>query len=752
MNIKAAAKSQKQNRMTVPNKSGGQRKTLRPANAPVPAGMGKDKTAYIIKLLDTVSQQLRRSETERELLWKELEETRRLLSDLEERTGKSEKSYSFIREEVEKTQQNSMTFLEQLNIIEGRASSAVDRIEDVTEENARISRKVERISQEKTRLNRKVNIIEEAVTSTREALEAKAMVLLTDKGVAGQTALPSMDADVLFNDHSDVTPAKTPEALVDEEAAMIKKRLFSGASISVLLVLGLAGVWGFSQFGPSIQLQAPQAERAYTEQEVAEQYAYDTSAMAPVSSQTQTYQPTIVEPTDFNALQREVDQKLMETGGDIDAVADTMNALEPASVDMEQVEAVEGAAAVENKVTDTAPVEKDIERVVEEQAKPETVVPSEPVKAQAPKAAEPEVVAKPVVQTKPVAKKPAAVKETAQDLASSLDTLEKRAVNKVFPSETMAPLAERVEVDTRLSGFAKEIETASLSGNPEAQHDLAALYTAGQEGVPQDFEKAVFWFKESGRENVANSRYNLGVLHQQGLGTLKNLERAIDMYRSAASLGHPEAQYNLGIAYAEGIGVPYSIDAAVHYFEKSAISGVPESAYNLGLIYENGLVGKTDNNKALFWYNLASDNNNIDAQNALGQLTAKLGLSLDEVRDIVRVEEEAIPEFKVDHVSGVAKAMPQAVAPVTAVRPSEGDIIDVRSVMPEKDDYNLIAPIQEQLMALGLYPGPADGINGPMTMDAIRSYQTMFSLSPDGKADAELVEHMMNNVNAASGQ
>jgi TPR repeat protein len=312
-----------------------------------------------------------------------------------------------------------------------------------------------------------------------------------------------------------------------------------------------------------------------------------------------------------------------------------------------------------------------------------------------------------------------------------------------------------MDSDIRLEGFAKEIETASFAGNPEAQHDLAALYTAGQDGVPQDFERAVFWFGESGHENVANARYNLGVLYQQGLGTLKNMERAIAMYQSAALLGHPEARYNLGIAYAEGIGVPYSIESAVHYFEQSAIAGVPESAFNLGLIYENALLGRRDNNKALFWYNLASDQDNIDAQNALSQLTTKLGLSLEEVRNVVRVERDRIMPQKNYVLAGTrnVETLPsQSVARVRSRQPQENEIIDVRSVMPEMANFELIAPIQEQLMALGLYPGPADGISGPMTEDAIRSYQSMFNLPASGMPSPALVEHMLNNTASAGGE
>ena len=730
MNIKTAVKTQKQNSMKglASSENDGNTKTLKPANGRnLPRGMGTDKTAYIIKLLDTVSQQLRRSETERELLWKELEETRRLLSAVDERTGKYEKSYNFIRQEVERTQQESLTFIEQLNIVEGRALNAVEKLESISEENARLTHSVERLAQDKTRLNRKVNIIEEAVTSTREALEAKALVLLTDKAIAHQSSYPSLDAANIYADHNDVTPAKTPEALVDEETAKIKKRLFGGASITVLMILGVASVWGFSHFGLSLQNKVASVAPEYTSSAAP---SYDTG----YGVQTQTYQRgSLAGAAEYEAFNDVVEDTVEANDGDINSVADMMNALEP-------------SADVVEEITPAA----DVKEAPVPEVKAETVAATPVTEATTVQTA-----SAPVQETVVVAQSPApkSVSLSGDALKRQLDKLEQDAVAKAFPSKELGALASRAKPDARLDGFAKEIETAAFSGNPEAQHDLAALYTAGQEGVPQDFEKAFFWFTEAGRENVANARYNLGVLYQQGLGTFKNVMSAMDMYRSAALLGHPEAQYNLGIAYAEGIGVPYSIEAAIHYFEKSAVIGVAESAFNLGLIYENGLLGRKDSNKALFWYNMAAEQDNIEAQNALGLLTTKLGLSVSEVRDIITLEQDEIPALqKVNQVSAVAKNMPRAVDTVRAVQPSENEIIDVRDVMPAQDDYDLIAPIQQQLMALGLYPGPADGIMGPMTADAIRSYQTMFNLTPNGQATAQLVEHMMNNVSSAGGQ
>ncbi len=750
MNIKTSARSQKQNRMTVPNAKQGEKKTLNPANASLPVSMGKDKSAYIVKLLDTVSQQLRRSEAEREMLWKELEETRRLVTDLEERTGRSEKSYSFMREQVERTEQNSTTFIEQLTLVDARARSAVERADGVSEESARISRKIERISQDKIRLNRKVNIIEETVTSTREALEAKALVLLTDRAIAERSSMPQISGADIYNDHNDVTPAKTPEAMVDEERAKIKQRLFGGVSISVLLALGVAAVWGFSHFGPSLQLHTASPTR-YVSEVQSSQDNFDRSAVAPTTQNA--FANESAARSDFDALQNQIDKTLVETGGDIDAVAAALNDLEPSASDDN---AGVNAPEAEITVTEAPVIEAQMAQTVtvEDMAAPsaqDDVQQSAPVEKAEITTPEVEIKAAPEIIA------PKKIVRSAADVAKALHQREEQAAAALFSVDGgTAPLAQRAALDTTLSGFAKDIQSAAFSGNPEAQHDLAALYTAGQEGVPQDFEKAFFWFMESGKENVANSRYNLGVLYQQGLGTLKNIERAMNMYRSAALLGHPEAQYNLGIAYAEGIGVPYSIESAVHYFEQSAVTGVPESAYNLGLIYENGLTGQKDNNKALFWYNLASDHNNVEAQNALGQLTAKLGLSLEEVRNIVRVEQAENPAFQDKKISGVAKAMPQVTASAAAVpkvpQLHESDIIDVRSVMSESSDYSLVAPIQEHLMALGLYPGPADGISGPMTADAIRSYQTMFNMAPDGKATPELIEHMMNNMVSASGQ
>ena len=50
--------------------------------------------------------------------------------------------------------------------------------------------------------------------------------------------------------------------------------------------------------------------------------------------------------------------------------------------------------------------------------------------------------------------------------------------------------------------------------------------------------------------------------------------------------------------------------------------------------------------------------------------------------------------------------------------------------------------IQEELAALGYHPGPADGIEGPQTRAAIRSYQRNSGLTVTGRASKELLDYM----------
>lgn len=55
---------------------------------------------------------------------------------------------------------------------------------------------------------------------------------------------------------------------------------------------------------------------------------------------------------------------------------------------------------------------------------------------------------------------------------------------------------------------------------------------------------------------------------------------------------------------------------------------------------------------------------------------------------------------------------------------------------------NLVRALQARLDELGLDPGPADGLYGPRTADAIRQFQASRGLPPDGRIGDDLLRQV----------
>lgn len=298
------------------------------------------------------------------------------------------------------------------------------------------------------------------------------------------------------------------------------------------------------------------------------------------------------------------------------------------------------------------------------------------------------------------------------------------------------PLDERIETDETLEGALSELQDQAFEGVPEAQHDLAALYTSGQ-GVEIDYGRAAVWFREAANSGIANAAYNLGVMYHQGLGVSKDMTRALDWYRRAAQLGHPEAQYNLGIAYVEGIGTDYNANLAASFFQQAALNGISEAAYNLGIILENGLLGNANPDLALIWYRTASDQGSLQAKRSLERLAAKqnkpvgtAGMLAGDVSLATRIDEYN----QIEPAAGEERTLSDDMA--SFMERAE------RAGIPTAEQ-TIVMQIQELLSSQGFYEGSEDGLQGPQTMDAIKDYQVKYGLNPDGVPTDELLGFML---------
>ena len=88
------------------------------------------------------------------------------------------------------------------------------------------------------------------------------------------------------------------------------------------------------------------------------------------------------------------------------------------------------------------------------------------------------------------------------------------------------------------------IEEAAKNKNPKAQYDLAIMYQKGI-GTIKSLENYKHWCEEAAKQDFPLAYNELGVMHEFGIGVEKNLEQAIEYYTLAMNKGVAVAIKNL---------------------------------------------------------------------------------------------------------------------------------------------------------------------------------------------------------------
>ncbi|MCF8496740.1 MAG: hypothetical protein K9G62_08780, partial [Alphaproteobacteria bacterium] len=127
---------------------------------------------------------------------RELEETRRIVADLEDKADLAGKSVSSLKKlQAEQDQKLSgygavhVKLSQRLQDTELKQEDMGGKIEEALSQQARLGRKLDKAVEDRARFMRKIERIEETVIQTRDALNARAMVLLTDQAAGGGPAL-----------------------------------------------------------------------------------------------------------------------------------------------------------------------------------------------------------------------------------------------------------------------------------------------------------------------------------------------------------------------------------------------------------------------------------------------------------------------------------------------------------------------------------------------------------------------------------
>jgi TPR repeat protein len=152
-----------------------------------------------------------------------------------------------------------------------------------------------------------------------------------------------------------------------------------------------------------------------------------------------------------------------------------------------------------------------------------------------------------------------------------------------------------------------------FSANSFAGVDEA--YAAYDNGA---YKKAIHLFKKSAEQGVSSAQYGLGVMYDNGKGTVQDYKKAFHWHKKAAEQGVSSAQYNLGKMYHVGIGTVQDYKKAIHWYKKAAEQNNADAQNNLGNMYINGEGIVKNYVRAHMWWNIAAANGDTTAQENRG--------------------------------------------------------------------------------------------------------------------------------------
>ena len=160
----------------------------------------------------------------------------------------------------------------------------------------------------------------------------------------------------------------------------------------------------------------------------------------------------------------------------------------------------------------------------------------------------------------------------------------------------------------RLCQIRTSIEYLAEHGDLNAQIELAERYFYRRNGINEDKQIAVYWYRKVADQGNASAQNCLGDCYYNGWGVPLYYTQAFYWYREAAAQGYVEAQTNLGDCYFYGKGVSQDSEIAVYWYRKAAEQENARAQFNLGICYTYGSGVSQDSEIAKIWLKKAEEN------------------------------------------------------------------------------------------------------------------------------------------------
>lgn len=256
---------------------------------------------------------------------------------------------------------------------------------------------------------------------------------------------------------------------------------------------------------------------------------------------------------------------------------------------------------------------------------------------------------------------------------------------------------------------------AAEKGDAYALHSLALSELRG-EGTPVNEKEGLAKLQRAVEAGHTFSYNQLGYYYLHGEHVEKDIDRAVYYYMRSAERNDIYGYLNMGTLYRDGAGVTQDYEAARNWFLKAHEGGHPAAGTAIGLLYFNGQGVEKDPEEALRWFRASADRGDPWGAYNTAYMIRQSDPSGDRAVEMVRYLALAIAT---DSSSPAAK---NASADFTTV-PAR---VKARAT-------------QELLAELGFDPGPADGVLGRKSREALGRFFRETGRTPT-TGDAALVD------------
>ena len=189
-------------------------------------------------------------------------------------------------------------------------------------------------------------------------------------------------------------------------------------------------------------------------------------------------------------------------------------------------------------------------------------------------------------------------------------------------------------------------EKAAAMGDSEANYIAGGMYYKGL-GAFKNYFKAFTYLDYAAKNGKSSPESNRALAEFYILGDVvpQNYQKAVRWYKDSAESGDSQAQLELGFLYFVGRGVEQDFKKSFKWFEKAAHNNYNMAQYNMGMMWYTGNgTDISDVIKAYAWFSIAATNNYPDAATARDYL--KSIMSKEEIDDAQKFAARLFEEIR----------------------------------------------------------------------------------------------------------